>query len=126
MLKPLLFTTLILSTLSFGAMAEPRIGIDIDVAPGVSVHIGDRDSYGNYWDGRYWREPRWWGQHHGYYFGYRNEHGNYWDGRNWRDDKWWHKRYGNNNYYRHHDRDNHYHDNHHRNKKNKHNHRHDD
>lgn len=49
--------------------ADISIGVSV---PGVSLHIGDRDNRGYYWDGGRWREPRWWHRHYpphdGYYY----------------------------------------------------------
>ncbi|MFZ4832775.1 DUF2502 domain-containing protein [Rouxiella sp. Mn2063] len=42
------------------SQADVEIGVNV---PGVSLHIGDRDTRGYYWDGGYWRPPGWW-QHH--------------------------------------------------------------
>ncbi|WP_239952304.1 DUF2502 domain-containing protein [Pantoea sp. Z09] len=51
-------------------------------APGVSVHIGDRDHRGYYWDGFDWRAPTWWKAHHGRNVGLKGPHG-YWNGNGW-------------------------------------------
>ncbi len=45
--------------------------------PGVTLHLGDRDRRGYYWDGGRWREPRWWNDRYSY-----NER------RWWRHDEW--------------------------------------
>ena len=56
------------------AAGEPDVSIGVNV-PGLSLHIGDRDNRGHYWDGYRWRDPRWWADHHryerprGYYYG---------------------------------------------------------
>ncbi|WP_369788445.1 DUF2502 domain-containing protein [Rouxiella sp. WC2420] len=52
-------------------------------APGVSVHIGDKDRHGNYWDGYDWRSPQWWREHHNQRIGERNNRGQYWHGDRW-------------------------------------------
>lgn len=52
-------------------------------APGVSVHIGDRDRHGNYWDGYNWRSQQWWRQHQNKRIGERNSRGLYWHGNSW-------------------------------------------
>ena len=55
-----------------GEPADVSIGVNV---PGLSLHIGDRDNRGHYWDGYRWRDPRWWADHHryerprGYYYG---------------------------------------------------------
>lgn len=91
---------------------------DIDLLPGVSLHLGDRDQRGNYWDGYDWRDQNWWRNHQGRWVGDRSPRGYYWDGGRWRDHNWWQKnyysrsgkyyRYDHKNKYKHHDRGNHY------------------
>ncbi|KAA8730293.1 MAG: DUF2502 domain-containing protein [Ewingella americana] len=49
--------------LSLPALAHANVEIGINV-PGVSLHIGDRDNRGYYWDGGGWRDPGWWGHHY--------------------------------------------------------------
>ncbi|VEI19158.1 Protein of uncharacterised function (DUF2502) [Serratia plymuthica] len=62
--------------------AQADVSIDINV-PGVSVHLGDQDRRGYYWDGYDWRPPQWWHAHQGRGMGERNDHGMYWDGGRW-------------------------------------------
>lgn len=62
--------------------AQADVSIDINV-PGVSLHLGDRDKRGNYWDGYDWRPPQWWHAHQGHGIGERNDRGLYWDGGRW-------------------------------------------
>lgn len=38
----------------------------INLAPGVSLQLGDRDNRGHYWDGGRWRDGRWWNQRYRY------------------------------------------------------------
>ncbi|TBM02688.1 DUF2502 domain-containing protein [Hafnia paralvei] len=89
---------------------------DIDLLPGVTLHLGDRDQRGNYWDGYDWRDQSWWRSHQGRWIGDRSPRGYYWDGGRWRDQGWWHKNYDSrggkyyrykNKHYRH-DNGNHY------------------
>ena len=57
--------------------------VSFDLTPaGVTIHIGDRDHRGYYWDGYDWRAPKWWQEHHGRHIG---EHGprGYWNGNGW-------------------------------------------
>lgn len=63
-------------------MAEAAVGIDIR-SPGVSIHLGDRDTRGYYWDGYDWRAPRWWRDHQNRHWGERGPRGDYWNGRGW-------------------------------------------
>lgn len=69
------------------ALAVPAVvqaGMTVDVnVPGVSLHIGDQDQHGNYWDGYDWRAPQWWHEHQGHHVGERNNHGMYWRGDRW-------------------------------------------
>ncbi|AGJ87719.1 DUF2502 domain-containing protein [Raoultella ornithinolytica] len=37
---------------------------EITLVPAVKLQIGDRDNYGNYWDGGRWRDHEWWGRHY--------------------------------------------------------------
>ncbi|MHA7847034.1 DUF2502 domain-containing protein [Serratia sp. D1N4] len=62
--------------------AQANVSIDIN-APGVSLHLGDQDKRGYYWDGYDWRPPQWWHAHQGHSVGERNERGMYWDGGRW-------------------------------------------
>ena len=39
--------------------AKADVSVDINV-PGVSLHLGDQDRRGYYWDGYDWRPPQWW------------------------------------------------------------------
>ncbi|HCN02210.1 zinc ABC transporter substrate-binding protein [Pantoea ananatis] len=38
----------------------------VRLAPGVTLHLGDRDRRGYYWDGHHWREPRWFNDRYAY------------------------------------------------------------
>ncbi|CNB65928.1 Protein of uncharacterised function (DUF2502) [Yersinia intermedia] len=62
--------------------AQADVSLDINI-PGVSVHLGDQDNRGYYWDGYDWRPPQWWHEHRGGHIGDRNERGYYWDGGRW-------------------------------------------
>ncbi|MFT2788752.1 DUF2502 domain-containing protein [Serratia sp. T13T92] len=62
--------------------AQADVSIDINV-PGVSLHLGDQDKRGYYWDGYDWRPPQWWHEHQGRGIGERNDRGLYWDGGRW-------------------------------------------
>lgn len=44
--------------------AQADVSVDINV-PGVSLHLGDQDRRGYYWDGYDWRPPQWWHAHQG-------------------------------------------------------------
>ncbi|HFF8973246.1 DUF2502 domain-containing protein [Serratia marcescens] len=62
--------------------AQADVSVDINV-PGVSLHLGDQDRRGYYWDGYDWRPPQWWHAHQGRGLGERNARGLYWDGGRW-------------------------------------------
>lgn len=57
-------TLLLLGVLSLiPLMVQADVSLDINV-PGVSLHLGDQDKRGYYWDGYDWRPPQWWHDHH--------------------------------------------------------------
>lgn len=62
-------------------VASAAVSFDLTPA-GVTIHIGDRDHRGYYWDGYDWRAPKWWKEHHGRHIG---EHGprGFWNGHGW-------------------------------------------
>ncbi|MFW5389273.1 DUF2502 domain-containing protein [Yersinia sp. 2542 StPb PI] len=64
------------------SFAQADVSLDINI-PGVSLHLGDQDNRGYYWDGYDWRPPQWWHEHHGGHIGDRNDRGYYWDGGRW-------------------------------------------
>ncbi|CNI36032.1 Protein of uncharacterised function (DUF2502) [Yersinia rohdei] len=61
-MKKYLFLLGVLSLMPLVAQAD--MSLDINV-PGVSLHLGDQDKSGNYWDGYDWRPPQWWHEHRG-------------------------------------------------------------
>ncbi|QHM70869.1 DUF2502 domain-containing protein [Mixta intestinalis] len=70
-------------SLLLGVPAVSNAAVSFDIAPaGITIHIGDRDRHGNYWDGYDWRAPEWWRVHHGRNLGERGPHG-YWNGNGW-------------------------------------------
>ncbi|MEE3661244.1 DUF2502 domain-containing protein [Brenneria sp. g21c3] len=88
MFKPLLMSSLLVGMFAMTPTAEAS-SISIDLMPGVTLNIGDRDRRGYYWDGYDWRSERWWREYRGHHRGARNQHGYYWDGWRWRDVGWW-------------------------------------
>lgn len=56
---------LLAALLSLPLVSHADVSIGVNV-PGLSLHIGDRDNRGHYWDGGRWRDPRWWAEHRGY------------------------------------------------------------
>ncbi|MEA1065610.1 DUF2502 domain-containing protein [Erwinia sp. HR93] len=80
---------------------------DISLLPGVKLKLGDRDDYGNFWDGGRWRDNNDWHRHWRWHGGHWQRHNGYergW-GRDYRDDR--HR----DHHHRHH---NHHHDRHQR------------
>ncbi|MBU9808634.1 DUF2502 domain-containing protein [Rahnella sp. C60] len=73
---------LLCCALALPVIAQANVSIDLNV-PGVSLHLGDQDQRGYYWDGYDWRPPQWWHDHQGHHYGERNEHGMYWHGNRW-------------------------------------------
>jgi len=73
---------LLCCALALPVVAQAGVTVDVNV-PGVSVHIGDQDQRGYYWDGYDWRPPQWWHEHQGHHVGERNNHGLYWRGDRW-------------------------------------------
>ncbi|HDG1133334.1 TPA: DUF2502 domain-containing protein, partial [Klebsiella aerogenes] len=43
---------------------------EITLLPAIKLQIGDRDSYGHYWDGGRWRDKDYWHRH----YEYRDKH----------------------------------------------------
>jgi len=62
--------------------AQANVSVDVNV-PGASIHIGDKNNRGDYWDGYDWRTPQWWREHQNKRMGERNNRGMYWHGNRW-------------------------------------------
>ncbi|MFU2318082.1 DUF2502 domain-containing protein [Rahnella sp. PCH160] len=73
---------LLCCALALPVIAQANVSIDVSV-PGVTLHLGDQDQRGYYWDGYDWRPPQWWREHQGHHYGDRNERGMYWHGNRW-------------------------------------------
>lgn len=73
---------LLCCALALPVIAQANVSIDVNV-PGVTLHLGDQDQRGYYWDGYDWRPPQWWRAHQGHHYGERNERGMYWHGNRW-------------------------------------------
>ncbi|PLR40898.1 hypothetical protein CYR55_06000 [Chimaeribacter californicus] len=54
--------TLFALLLSFPLVSHAGVELGVNV-PGLSLHIGDQDQRGYYWDGDDWRDPQWWHHH---------------------------------------------------------------
>ncbi|YCI27511.1 DUF2502 domain-containing protein [Erwinia sp. PK3-005] len=77
-----LFPAIALSILTALPVAASA-AVSFDLTPaGVTIHIGDRDHRGYYWDGYDWRAPKWWQEHHGRHIGEKGPRG-YWNGSGW-------------------------------------------
>lgn len=67
-------------------MTQPIVAsaaVSFDLTPaGVTIHIGDRDHRGYFWDGYDWRTPTWWQAHRGRHIGEQGPRG-YWNGNGW-------------------------------------------
>lgn len=68
--------------LALPVVAQANVVVDVNM-PGVTLHIGDQDHRGYYWDGYDWRAPQWWHAHQGHHVGERNNRGMYWRGDRW-------------------------------------------
>ncbi|AFJ46228.1 DUF2502 domain-containing protein [Shimwellia blattae] len=67
MLRSLILAVFLLSAPVVTAYAD-----EITLLPSIKLQIGDRDNYGNYWDGGRWRDRGYWHNHY-----------------HWRGDRWW-------------------------------------
>ena len=78
-MKRLLLVATLLASLSPLAMHTAYAdSARIMLAPGVSLHLGDRDRHGRYWDGGRWRDGHWWRNN------YRYNEGRWWRHEQWR------------------------------------------
>ncbi len=77
MRRVLLFAALLASLSPLAPHTAEANSATINLAPGVTLQLGDRDRRGYYWDGGQWREPRWW-----------NDRYRYHDNRWWRHEAW--------------------------------------
>ena len=74
-MRNMLFVSLALASF---ATATPVAAVDLDLSirvPGMSLHIGDRNRDGRYWDGDRWREENWWRDNCHRYEGRKNFRG---------------------------------------------------
>ena len=70
--KPMSTLKSVILALSMSLVAPAVVhASEITLVPAVKLQIGDRDNYGNYWDGGRWRDRDYW-------------HRNY----EWRDHRW--------------------------------------
>ncbi|PXW46104.1 DUF2502 domain-containing protein [Dickeya zeae] len=59
MIKPLLLSAIVTGLLLSAMPAAQADSLSLSL-PGVSLHIGDRDTRGYYWDGNRWCDPDSW------------------------------------------------------------------
>lgn len=63
--KPMSTLKSVILALSMSLVAPAVVyASEITLVPAVKLQIGDRDNYGNYWDGGHWRDHEWWGRHY--------------------------------------------------------------
>ncbi|MBP2198588.1 DUF2502 domain-containing protein [Pantoea cypripedii] len=77
MKRGILFAALLATLSPLALHTAHASGATINLAPGITLQLGDRDNRGYYWDGGRWREPRWW-----------NDRYRYQDHRWWRHEEW--------------------------------------
>ena len=78
-----MFRSLILAAVLLASAPLIANAGEITLLPSVKLQIGDRDDYGRYWDGGYWRDRDYWNRHYE------------WRGDRWRSRQagwgWWRK-----------------------------------
>ncbi|WP_437615160.1 DUF2502 domain-containing protein [Erwinia sp. V71] len=60
MKRAIIFAALLASTAPLALHTAQASSAEINIAPGITLHLGDRDNRGYYWDGGRWRDDRWW------------------------------------------------------------------
>lgn len=58
-----MFRSLILAAVLMASAPMIANAGEITLLPSVKLQIGDRDNYGNYWDGGRWRDRDYWHRH---------------------------------------------------------------
>ena len=59
-----MFRSLILAAVLMASAPMFANAGEITLLPSIKLQIGDRDNYGNYWDGGRWRDHDWWKAHY--------------------------------------------------------------
>jgi hypothetical protein len=59
-----MFRSLILAAVLLASAPLVANAGEITLLPSVKLQIGDRDDYGRYWDGGYWRDRDYWHRHY--------------------------------------------------------------
>ncbi|SCC46201.1 DUF2502 domain-containing protein [Kosakonia oryziphila] len=67
-----MFRSLILAAVLMASAPLVANAGEITLLPSIKLQIGDRDNYGNYWDGGRWRDRDYWGRNY-----------------EWRGDRWY-------------------------------------
>ena len=83
MKKTLLLLAALLA-LPLASQADVSIGVNV---PGLSLHIGDRDNRGHYWDGYRWRDRDYWRKHYYYHEGRYRKYDRHYDKHHWKKEK---------------------------------------
>ena len=60
-----MFRSLILAAVLLASAPLVANAGEITLLPSIKLQIGDRDNYGNYWDGGGWRDRDYWRRHYG-------------------------------------------------------------
>ena len=71
-----MFRSLILAAVLIASAPMFANAGEITLLPSVKLQIGDRDNYGNYWDGGRWRDRDYWHNHYERRGGYWRKHDN--------------------------------------------------
>ena len=58
-----MFRSLILAAVLLASAPLVANAGEITLLPSIKLQIGDRDNYGNYWDGGRWRDRDYWHKH---------------------------------------------------------------
>lgn len=59
-----MFRSLILAAVLLASAPLVANAGEITLLPSIKLQIGDRDDYGRYWDGGYWRDRDYWHRHY--------------------------------------------------------------
>lgn len=69
-----MFRSLILAIAVLAAVPPLASADEITLLPAIKLQIGDRDNYGNYWDGDRWRDRDYWRRHYDWDEGHWRPH----------------------------------------------------
>ncbi|MBL7636368.1 DUF2502 domain-containing protein [Atlantibacter hermannii] len=71
-----MFRSLLLAAVLLAGAPMMATAGEITLLPSIKLQIGDRDNYGNYWDGGRWRDRDYWHSHYERRGGYWRKHDN--------------------------------------------------